>query len=123
MKKYLQRSIWYACVPFLLWIGMLLLQPPVANVFVDVLVAYLPLSVFFFLYFKLISYDLCHDRIVGYPTKHVLLTMAAAGCIIALIAVLSESETLAAIGMIVILAGIDGLITERERIASQNAEG
>lgn len=122
MQKYWPRIIWYVSLPFVLWVGMLLLQPPVARAFVDVLVAYLPLSVLFFLYLKLISYDLCHDRILGYPTKHVLLTMTAAGCVLALTAILSVNETLTAIGMIVVLAGIDGLLTERERIASQNAD-
>lgn len=109
-------------LPLIAWACLAVFQFPVSRGFLDVLVGYFPLSLFLLLYLTLTSYDLCTDRILGHSTKRVLLTMALLGGGGILLALITDSETLAALSTISALSAVEGLLIERERMSLNNGD-
>ncbi len=123
MRKFSMRIIVYLSLPLLLWVAMMFGPHVIASATWNAVFIYVPLSLFFFLFFRLTGYELWTDHTLGFPTKRVLQTMIGTGFIGSVVAAVLSGETLANLSMLLVLGGIEGLLNERERKASASRRG
>lgn len=120
MRKYRFRIAWYLTLLLVAGLALLLLRFPIAPAFLMALSGYFLLYMTAAAFNTVTSYEFWSDRTLGFPTKRVVQAMVAAGVIGAIIGTLADSKALTEISIALILVGIDGLITEHEKMVNRS---
>ena len=122
MKKYGLRLAWYAITPLFFFLGLTVLPQSISRGFLDVLVGYIPLSIFLAVYVSLTGHEYQGVLLQRWPIKKILFATAtiAAGWFV--MALVFESRHMLAISTMFILSTIEGFLFERERTIKNNCQ-